>query len=486
MLLLAFTAQRARAHHPEMVRLMLQGDMLSALRIGQQSLARADAQDQPLLQAMGGQLIGRCLLALGREDEADETFRRLARCYQSLSRPHVRWLGGQDRGVLMLHLNRPHRAADAFYQVASDPQAEPVLRAEAMLGAAIALHRAGDCPGAWRSHQAARALLAAQADSTLCLLAEAIGLELCVLQHSRTTDALDDHAMREVYCQGADELPDAVALQHRLAEAIRGLEAAAPMAARRLSHLAGFRQHLMSSVLAAAHVQDGLKWLQAHRLASYEQAVRVESALMLIAQGALDAAARLLAEQVSDERQVRRNRHALDLHYCQSRLSLAQGRATDALRWYKLHSHETVLALRHQAARLPSHSFLGVQEPSDAGAGDTTRSRLPLRYRRGYQFIIDNLHDENLCVGTVASHLGVTERALQMAFRTHLGMSPAELIRTRRMERIREDICAGAGQHDLMDLASQWGIKSRSTLASNYRSRFAETPSQTLQGKATR
>ena len=486
MLLLAFTAQRARKHLPEMVRLMLQGDMLSALRIGQQSLARVDAQTQSLLQALGGQLIGRCLLALGREEEADETFRRLARCYRSLSRAHVRWLGGQDLGVLMLHLNRPHRAADAFYQVASDPQSDSVLRAEAMLGAAIALHRAGDCPGAWRWHQAAQALLATQGDPTLCLLADAIGLELCVLQHSRTTAALDDHAMREVYCQGVDELPDVAALQQRLDEAVRGLEVSAPMAARRLRHLAGIRQHPASSALAAAHVQDGLKWLQANRLASYEQAMRVESALMLIAQGALDAAARLLAEQGNDERQLRRSRHALDLHYCLSRLSLAQGRATEALRWYKLHSQETVLALRHQAARLPSHNFLGVQEPSEAGAGDTARSRLPLRYRRGYQFIIDNLHDENLCVGTVASHLGVTERALQMAFRTHLGMSPAELIRNRRMERIRDDICAGAGQHDLMDLASQWGIRSRSTLASNYRSRFAETPSQTLQGSANR
>ena len=64
---------------------------------------------------------------------------------------------------------------------------------------------------------------------------------------------------------------------------------------------------------------------------------------------------------------------------------------------------------------------------------------LPLRYRRAYQYILEHLENRDLSVREVATHVDVTERALQMAFRTHLGMTPAELIRRRRIERIRKE-----------------------------------------------
>jgi methylphosphotriester-DNA--protein-cysteine methyltransferase len=69
-----------------------------------------------------------------------------------------------------------------------------------------------------------------------------------------------------------------------------------------------------------------------------------------------------------------------------------------------------------------------------------------------------------------------------MAFRTHLGMTPAELIRTRRAEGVRNELCAHAGDQKLDELAQRWGLKNRATLSSIYRSRFAETPAQTLKG----
>jgi transcriptional regulator GlxA family with amidase domain len=108
--------------------------------------------------------------------------------------------------------------------------------------------------------------------------------------------------------------------------------------------------------------------------------------------------------------------------------------------------------------------------------------RLPLRYRRAYQYMMEHLSDENLSVRQVAAHIGVTERALQLAFRAHLGVTPAELIRTRRVENIHHELQGQAGDAGVLEVASRWGVKNRSTLVHNYRTRFDETPTQTLRG----
>ncbi len=98
--------------------------------------------------------------------------------------------------------------------------------------------------------------------------------------------------------------------------------------------------------------------------------------------------------------------------------------------------------------------------------------RLPPRYRAAYRYIIENLHDPNLSVREIAGRLGVTERALQLAFRNHLGMTPAELIRRERVRRIEgemEEASATGGRVHMLDVASRWGISNRSTLANAFK-----------------
>ena len=62
---------------------------------------------------------------------------------------------------------------------------------------------------------------------------------------------------------------------------------------------------------------------------------------------------------------------------------------------------------------------------------------LPAKYRRAYRYLIDHLESAELTVREIAEHVNVTERALQSAFRQHLGMTPAEVLRRCRVERIR-------------------------------------------------
>jgi AraC-like DNA-binding protein len=490
MLLLALTAQRVRSVHPEMARLTFQSDIPRALQIGRAGLDRHPVPGNARTVALVGQLLGRCLLAAGHEEDADELFRGLTRHYQDLSRAHVRWLGGLDQGSLMLHMNRPGRAAEALCAVADDPLADPELRIEAMALAAVALHRAGDCRSGWQSLEAARRLAQTRGDEMCCRLVDGIGLELAALQRARSAETIEDHALHSAYHEGAVDLPPAVEIRQHLSRAAGFFEMEAPLVAQRLQHLSHLLSTDRSTAAAAGHALDALAWARTRRLGGIEPALRVESALMLIAAGAVNAAGDVIAPLASDDKQIRRSRHAVDLHYCLSRLSQHQGRVADALRGYRMHSQEAVLALRQHASRRLTDSYMGSAAPTPSGASsssasssdDTARARLPLRYRRAYQYIIENLHDEGLTVQAVATQLGVTERALQMAFRTHLGMTPAELIRTRRAEGVRNELCAHAGDQKLDELAQRWGLKNRATLSSIYRSRFAETPAQTLKG----
>lgn len=122
-----------------------------------------------------------------------------------------------------------------------------------------------------------------------------------------------------------------------------------------------------------------------------------------------------------------------------------------------------------------------IRQPSNDLPKDEIASRLPARYRRAYQFILANLHRADLSIKHVADNLGVTDRALQMAFRAHLGMSPSAVIRQCRMDRIHSDLATGSATRGTttLDVAQRWGVRSRSALAHSYRGAFGELPSQT-------
>jgi hypothetical protein len=237
MLLLALTAQRVSSVHPEMARLTFQSDIARALQIGRAGLDRHPVPGNARTVALTGQLLGRCLLVAGHEEDADELFRSLTRHYQDLSRAHVRWLGGLDQGSLMLHMNRPGRAAEALCAVADDPLADPELRIEAMAQAAVALHRAGECRSGWQSLEAARRLAQARGDEMCCRLVDGIGLELAALQRARPAETFEDHALHSAYHEGAVDLPPAAEIRQHLSRAAGFFEMEAPPVARRLHHL---------------------------------------------------------------------------------------------------------------------------------------------------------------------------------------------------------------------------------------------------------
>lgn len=482
MLLLALASRSIEKANFEMTRLVLQGDLQRAIQSGQVSLERGN-EFTAHQRAFIGQLLGRCLLACGREEEAEDVFQQQLKVYGQISRRFVRWAAALDQATTALNLNRLGRAAEGFLAVAHDKEAPAVLQLQGMLGAAMALHRVGDFQGAWLSFNSALALAPSLGDEFFMRIVNGVGLELSVLQRERHHGGLDDHALCSIYREDTRELMAHDLLAQQLSCASQDFAGEAPLVARRMQHLAHLTSISENGSAGVAHAREGLEWLRSRRLSNVEHQWRAESALALVARGAMRAANELLTACGLDESQIRRSRYALELQYCLYRIYMEQGRLADALLMLKRHSQEAVNSLRTELTRR-NPSSLSEGKAQASKTVDSVCLRLPLRYRRAYQYIIENLQNDSLSVHQVALHLGVTERALQMAFRRYLGMSPAELIRNRRVEHVREELCEEAGARGVLELANRWGIKSRSTLISTYRSRFNETPTQTLQGAA--
>jgi transcriptional regulator GlxA family with amidase domain len=95
---------------------------------------------------------------------------------------------------------------------------------------------------------------------------------------------------------------------------------------------------------------------------------------------------------------------------------------------------------------------------------------------------VDNLERSDLSVREVAAEIGVTERALQSAFKNSLGSTPTEIIRQKRMDRIRAELQGDSvhGERSVLCAATRWGVQNRSTLVNGYRRQFNEAPSDTL------
>lgn len=95
-------------------------------------------------------------------------------------------------------------------------------------------------------------------------------------------------------------------------------------------------------------------------------------------------------------------------------------------------------------------------------------------------FIEANLSDR-LTLDAVAAAAGVSVRTLQVSFRTELRTTPTTYIRSRRLDRAHRDLCdPEAPASTVTDVATRWGITHLGRFAAEYRTRYGETPSETL------
>ena len=83
-------------------------------------------------------------------------------------------------------------------------------------------------------------------------------------------------------------------------------------------------------------------------------------------------------------------------------------------------------------------------------------------------------------IGELAGQVGMSGRAVQLAFQRHVGMSPFDMMRKIRLERAHDDLRNPREGDTVTAIALRWGFAHVGRFAATYRRRYQVTPSETL------
>jgi AraC-like DNA-binding protein len=451
------------------------GDIKEVLRLIE--LAASTGNVSADRRAVLGQLHGRLLIAAGRDAEAEEVFQRLLQVYSALPRVLARVFASLDRGVLELSQKRFGRAAVQFNSVADDDTAPPALRVEALVGLVSALQILGE----ERRIQSSLAFAVRLAIPLKLNLRTDLLRSIQLDFNARAALLQSDQSRQQTVAGETDHHHKNNDELHSEICSLRNKLGMLPLVNTHLGMLEALLRPETSHSFAEG-IRLALKVFRKAGVEAFEDTARIDALLFCVAFSKTDLVEELLCPLVAYEPRLERHRHSIELTLCSSHLHAARGQHDHALRLYRWHSDEVLQRLRRELPLLPYSRFL--EKDSAISTADASELRLPLRYRKAYRFIIEQLSESDLSIRQVAAHIDVTERALQMTFRTNLGMSPAEVIRHRRLEKIRNELLQCDGHETVLDVASRWGIPSRSTFTQNYRQQFGEAPSSTLRGSA--
>lgn len=421
------------------------------------------------------QIYGDIELVLGRDEEAEETYRKTQKAIRH-SRDAMRIVSVRNTGWQACFRSQFHVALTCFKRVVEDKAATPAQQLDGMIGATLVLFQLGCVQAACDRLSELAVRAAAHADRRWAYLVEMLRKDLRAQNQLHDAEPLADHIYWRAVVTSLQALDTPGA-------SVAGL--AMPLLVQRLDYLT----HLQAFAAGRANARESLKdhtaWSRKMGLNEYHRSLCLEMTLGAIAAGATSAAEDLLEQ--SGAAAIHGSQHArwyLDYLYCRAKIMQQQMRTQEFATLYGRYALASIQHVRADSVSLPSASTPASERAAQsrhAPRADDVSARLPARYRRAYRYLMDNLDQKDLSVREVASQIGVTERAMQGAFKKHLGLSPSELIRRQRMERIREELLDDdAPVARVLDVAKKWGVQHRSTLINGYRSVFNEAPSETL------
>jgi AraC-like DNA-binding protein len=112
--------------------------------------------------------------------------------------------------------------------------------------------------------------------------------------------------------------------------------------------------------------------------------------------------------------------------------------------------------------------------------GDQLDARSPAALRRAIAFIEANA-DRDVGIAEIAAAARVSRRAVQQAFRRHLGTTPTAYLRRVRLDGAHRELEAAEPRTlTVTEVAYRWGFCSPSRFTERYRAAFGVTPSETL------
>ncbi|MEV5798620.1 helix-turn-helix transcriptional regulator [Streptomyces collinus] len=135
-------------------------------------------------------------------------------------------------------------------------------------------------------------------------------------------------------------------------------------------------------------------------------------------------------------------------------------------------------AAQHLAATvLATFPNTALTEPAGPDRGDAR----PATLRRALAFVDDHA-DQPVTVAEIAAAAHVTVRALQYAFRRHLGTTPLAHLRRVRLAHAHHDLVAAdpAGGTTVTEIAARWGFHHAGRFAAEYRKTYRRAPHRTL------
>lgn len=140
-------------------------------------------------------------------------------------------------------------------------------------------------------------------------------------------------------------------------------------------------------------------------------------------------------------------------------------------------------ASRHGSARVIRSSAALVTSQGGALSGLAAQDRFgssPATLRRAVAFI-DEHAGRHLTVADIAAASFVTVRAVQLAFRRHLDMTPMQYLRQVRLDRAHQDLLAAdPARESVTAVAYRWKFASASRFTAYYRGVYGVLPSHTL------
>ncbi len=418
--------------------------------------------------------------ALANHEEAEELYRRHQRALTA-DKKALRFASFRNNAWKSLFQSRLASAFAGFRRVLDDKSLTTAQRTEMVAGAAVTLLASGDATGA---EQFLGAIDTRDFTPQTRSLIDALRTDVAVQHYLRYSPRISNHtywhpATHDSWRQTSQ--PDALLRRLDCDSQMQDT----PVLRDRMAYLRALLLLSEGDDYAVPTVLRHLGWAEREGMSDYEIAVRLEIALAAIAGEMTDIADMMLtACRHRYQSEPTHGRWVLDYYFCSARLAELHGRLELTVRMLRDYA-STALEFARRDSAIAGLAVSVLPRAVD-GAGDDISICLPAKYRRAYRYLTAQLRDPSLSVRHVAEHIGVTERALQAAFKAHLGMSPSEVIRIRRMERIHEELTDThhSTSANILETAAKWGVRNRSTLLNSYRKRFDEAPSETVERAA--
>ncbi|WP_017775670.1 helix-turn-helix transcriptional regulator [Paraburkholderia kururiensis] len=425
-------------------------------------------------------------MTLGIGDEAEEQYRRAQKVIRT-PREAIRAASCRNAGWQALFRHRLATALSCFARVVDETGIDPLQRMEARLGIVCALHELGQSRAAAEALDELAAMAASSAGGAVNGepsywrdVITTLRFDLAVQRELRSAAALSDHAywqsgMTDDRTPGSGEVTETADLHE-----VAALRVRVPLLRERIDYLRQLRALTRGNRNAMDALTAHLTWAQHTGLHEYLRTARLEIVLAALASESPQLAETMLEPLHRIDYAASTGHRQLEYLYCVAKVRQTQGRTRESMQFYSRYALICAQCLRDDAAAIVPFAN---RAPRHGTQLDDVGARLPAKYRRAYRYLQENLDRRDLSVREVAAEVGVTERALQSAFKNFLGLSPTELIRRQRMERIRAELLRDSFTSDrsVLIAANKWGVQNRSTLVNGYRKQFHEAPSETLE-----